>query len=262
MAKRICTLLLIVSLFTFTGCQQPNTGVSRLEPVRTYESIGPAQSPSLTPAGEVDIVEDLQAHRQAYKQSMEILVRYYEKTGNNTKLNWAQKELGALNAMPQYSYIIPGLALNESTQTASIREADMLFDDAKSFEQQATPIGNIVTNDNAYRLALRRFEQIIKQYPTSDKIDDAAFEAGKISEHFKDYMIALDYYKSAYKWNPELTYPARFRAARILDKYMHRYSEALELYKEAIEKEAIYGQNLEWKLNAEKRISALEKEIN
>jgi len=262
MAKRICTLILIVSLFTFIGCQQSDSGISRLEPTRSYQSIGPAQSPSLTPSGEVDIVEDLEAHRQSYKQSMEILVRYYEKTGNNTKLNWAQKELNALNIMPQYSYIIPGLNLRQSPQTASIREADMLFDDAKSFEQQATPIGSLVTNENAYRLALRRFEQIIKQYPTSDKIDDAAYEAGKISEHFKDYTIAYDYYKSAYKWNPDTPYPARFRAARILDKYMHRYSEALDLYKEAIDKEATYGQNLEWKLNAEKRITALEKEVN
>ena len=262
MAKRICTLILIVSLYTFTtGCQQPNAGRSRLEPPRKYQSIGTAQSPNLTPAGEVDIVEDVGANREAYKQSLEMLVRYYEKTGNNTKLNWAQKELNALNVMPWYNYIPAVVTPDQARQTISIRDADMLYEDALSFEQQATPIGELVVNKNAYRQALARFEQLIKQYPTSDKIDEAAFEAGKISEYFKDYTIALDYYKRAYKWNPDTTYPARYRAARILDKYMHRYSEALALYKEAIEKESIYGQNLEWKLNAEERISALEKTV-
>ena len=262
MAKRICTLILIVSLYTFTGCQQADMGRSRLEPPRTYPSTGTAQSPSLTPAGEIDIVEDIESHRQAYKQTLEMLVRYYEKTGNNTKLNWAQKELNALNIMPQYSYIIPVVTPGEYRATTSIQEADMLFDDAKAFERQATPIADLVTSENTYRLALSRFEQLIKKYRTSDKIDDAAFEAGKISEYFKDYTIALDYYKSTYTWDPETRYPARFRAARILDKYMHRYSEALELYNEAIEKETRWGTNLEWRKNAEGRIRELEKLVD
>ena len=42
---------------------------------------------------------------------------------------------------------------------------------------------------------------------------------------------------------------------------MHRYSEALELYKEAIDKETRYDSNLEWRKNAEERISALEKMV-
>jgi tetratricopeptide (TPR) repeat protein len=262
MAKRICTLILIVSLFTFIGCQQPDTGRSRLEPPRTYISIGTAQSPNLTPAGEIDIVEDVEAHRQAYKQALEMLVRYYEKTGNNTKLNWAQKELNALNVMLQYNYVIPGVNPKEYRQTTSIREADMLYEDALAFEQQATPIGQLVVSENAYRLALGRFEQLIKKYPTSDKIDDAAYKAGVITEHFRDYMIALDYYQSAYTWDPDTPYPARFRAARILDKYMHRNAEALTLYKEAIKLETRYDSNLEWRRNAEERIRALEKVVD
>ena len=262
MAKRICTLILIVSLFTFIGCQQPDTGRSRLEPPRTYPTMGRAQSPNLSQAGEIDIVENVESNRQAYKVALEVLVRYYEKTGNNTKLNWAQKELNALNVMTQYNYIIPVVTPKQSRATTQIQEADMLYDDALAFEQQATPIGQLVISENAYRLALSRFEQLIKKYPTSDKIDDAAYKAGVITEHFRDYTIALDYYRSAYTWDPDTPYPARFRAARILDKYMHRYSEALELYKEAIEKETRYDSNLEWRKNAEERISALEKMVD
>ena len=167
MAKRICTLILIVSLYTFTGCQQPNSGDSRRLSPRTQPTLGTAPTINVTQAGEIDIVEDVETHRQAYKQTLEMLVRYYEKTGNNTKLDWAQKELNALNVMPQYSYIIPVVTSRQYRATTSIQEADMLFDDAKAFERQATPLIDLVTNENFYRLALSRFEQLIKKYQPS-----------------------------------------------------------------------------------------------
>ena len=113
MAKRICTLILIVSLVTFIGCQQPNSGNSRKISPRTQPSLGTSNQVNITQAGEIDIVEDVESHRQAYKQTLEMLVKYYEETGNNTKLNWAQKELNALNVMTQYSYIIPVVTAGE-----------------------------------------------------------------------------------------------------------------------------------------------------
>ena len=108
-------------------------------------------------------------------------------------------------------------------------------------------------------MALTKFEQLITKYPSSDKIDDAAYQAGEISEYFKDYSIALDYYQRAYSWDPDTPNPARFRAAKILDKHMHRNAEALELYKKAIEVEGRFGKNREWKDFAEERIEELQK---
>ncbi|MHC4580675.1 MAG: tetratricopeptide repeat protein, partial [Planctomycetota bacterium] len=105
----------------------------------------------------------------------------------------------------------------------------------------------------------QNYNRLIKEHPTSDKIDDAAYKAGVIMEEFKDYVVALDYYQSAYKWDPETIHPARFRAARILDKQLHRYAEALELYQEAIRVEARFDKYRQWKEYAEMRIREIQK---
>jgi tetratricopeptide (TPR) repeat protein len=228
-------------------------------PDRTMPSIGTSRTVNLTPAGEIDIVEDVATSRQAYREGLEMLVRYYTKTGNNHKLDWAEKELNALNVMPQYNYIVPVVAPNTYRATTMNPDADLLYEDARLQKEQAEVLGKAIVNKNMYRLALRKFEDVIVRYPTSDKIDDAAYMAGEISEYFRDYSIALDYYQRSYTWDPDTPHPARFKAARILDKYMHRNAEALELYKKAIDTEGRYDKYRELKTAAEERINALEK---
>lgn len=260
MAKRICTVIIIVSLYFLPGCQNPNSGTSRMLPHRTMPSIGTSRALILTPAGEIDIVEDVAASRQAYREGLEMLVRYYTKTGNNHKLDWAKRELHDLNVMHQYNYIVPVVASKDFRATAMIPDADLLYEDARLQKEGAEPLGATVFVDkNAYRMALRKFEDVIVKYPTSDKIDDSAYMSGEISEYFKDYSIALDYYQRAYTWDPDTPHPARFKAARILDKYMHRNAEALELYKKAVETEGRYDKYRELKTAAEERINALQK---
>ena len=260
MAKRICTVTLIVLLNVLVGCQGSNSGDSRRLPPRTRPSIGTGNTVNLTEAGEIDIVEKIAASRLAYKQGLEMLVRYYTKIGNNHKLDWANKELRALNVMPWYNYIVPVVAPNTYRATTSNPDADLLYEDARLQKEGAEPLGSTMFVDkNAYRMALRKFEDVIKKYPNSDKIDDSAYMAGDISEYFKDYSIALEYYQRAYTWDPDTSHPARFKAARILDKYMHRNAEALELYKKAVETEGRYDKYRELKTVAEERINALQK---
>ena len=259
MAKRICTVILIVSLYVLPGCQGPNSGTSRRLPPRTQPSLGRGNTLSLTKAGEIDIVEDVAASRQAYRQGLELLVRYYTKTGNNHKLDWAKSELHDLNVMRQYNYIVPVVTPKTYRATTTIPDADLLYEDARLQKERAEILSKAIVNKDGYRMALRKFEDVIKKYPNSDKIDDAAYMAGEISEYFKDYSIALEYYQRAYTWDPDTSHPARFKAARILDKHMHRNAEALELYKKAIETEGRYDRYRELKTNAEERISALQK---
>jgi len=228
-------------------------------PDRTRPTLGTGSPVKLTEVSEIDIVEQIAANRQAYRQGLEKLVRYYTKTGNNEKLDWANKELRALNVMPQYDYIVPVVAPKRYRATTSIPDADLIYEDASLQKNQAERLGQLFVNKDLYRMALRKFEDLIKKYPSSDKIDDAAYQAGEISEYFKDYSIALDYYQCAYTWDPDTPHPARFRAAKILDKHMHRNAEALELYKKAIETEGRYGKYLEWKNFAEERIEDLQK---
>ena len=49
----------------------------------------------------------------------------------------------------------------------------------------------IITNEDMLRVALDKYNQLIRKHPPSDKIDDAAYRAAGIYEYFKDYTIAI-----------------------------------------------------------------------
>lgn len=223
-------------------------------PTRTRTSIGAAGVVTVVDAGETDFVEQIAVNRQAYRQGLQLLVGYYTRIGNNMKLNWAKEELSGLDSIPQYKYIIEaesaGANLRAST---SIPEADEIYQDALDLHKEAGAL-IVVKNDDLLRLAADKYNRLIKRFPSSDKIDDAAYKAGEIYEYFKDYSIALLYYKRAYQWDPGTMHPARFRAARILDKRLHRYAQALELYREAIKTEGAYERHRKWTEFAEQRI--------
>ncbi len=251
MVKAILTAVLIILLNVLVGCGDADR--SQLMPARTGTSLGSVSAVKVANAGEADIIEQVVVNRLAYRQGLELLVEHYTRMGNNMKLRWAEKELAALDTMPQYNYIVEaGLAGPDLKASTSIREADYLYYDALELEEKAGPF----KNENLLRRALDKYNQLIRRYPSSNKIDDAAFRAGGIYEHFKDYTIALLYHQRAYQWDPETIHPARFRAAFILDKRLHRRAEALEVYQQAVKKESGYER---WNEFAEKRIRELTK---
>jgi tetratricopeptide (TPR) repeat protein len=256
MARIVLSVAIIVLLSVSLGCQQADSGRGRLIPSQgTTAAIGT----NISQAGETDIVEQIAINRRAYQQGLELLIRYYTRTGNNMKLRWANEELTALDLIPQYKYIIVAETLESNLRAStSIPEADDLYQDAQKLEREATVL-LIGKNNDKLREALDKYDRLIRAYPTSDKIDDSAYNAGVIYEYFKDYSIALLYFKRAYQWDPETPYPARFRSARILDKRLHRNAEALELYREAINTEGKYGKRRIWVEYAQERIQALYK---
>ncbi|UCG46768.1 MAG: tetratricopeptide repeat protein [Phycisphaerales bacterium] len=254
MARTILTAVIIILLNLLVGCRPVDSGEGRIMPVGGTPPDKPAPVVSFTGAGEVDIVEQVAVNRQAYRQGLLALVDYYTKTGNSMKLGWAKRELEALDTMPKYKYIIEADVVDAKlTPSVSIPEADQLYSEAVALQQEGEKMV-VVKDDNKLRLALDKYNELIRRYPSSDKIDDAAFRAGGIYDYFKDYSIALLYYQRAYQWNPETTEPARFRAAYILDQHMHRRAEALELYKEALETEGRFGRFRSWREYAEQRI--------
>jgi tetratricopeptide (TPR) repeat protein len=255
MARIAFVAALIVSLSFLVGCES-NTGRSQLVTVPTGTPTGSTGPVNIAEAAEVDLVEQMAVHRQAYRQGLELLVQYYSRTGNYEKLGWAKKELGALNTMPQYKYFIEAEVLQANLKaTTLIAEADMLYQEAVQLEKEAGPLP-IGKNEEKLRLALDRYNQVISRHPASDKIDDAAFKAGQIYEYFKDYNIALLYYQRAYQWDPETPYPARFKAAYVLEKYLYRRAEALEHYRQAIKEEREFA---EWVKFADGQIKELTK---
>ena len=234
MARIILTVLLVVLVNVLVGCNGVDSGKSQLEPagaggLRTAEV-------AIVAGSEADIVEQMIINRLAYRQGLEALIKQYGRTGNDTKLIWARKELSALDSIPKYNYVIEaGVAGADLRATSGIVEADYIYKEGVELQKRGGGL-LVIKDDNLLRSALVKYNQLIKMHPSSDKIDDAAFKAAGIYEHFKDYSIAVVYYKRAFEWDPETPYPARFKAAYILDRRLHRREEALELYQEALKK--------------------------
>lgn len=259
MARKGCTVILIVLLSVMVGCQDVDRGRGQRVPQGSRRALGPAKVVDITGTSEADLVEKMAVNRQAYYQGLELLAGYYMRTGNNLKLEWAQKELDALNTMPKYNYIIEASVAPQNLKPReSIPGADDIYFEAEKLDKEAGTLP-ILKNENQLRLALEKYNDVIKKYPTSDKIDDAAYKAGVIYEYFKDYTIALLYFKRTFQWDPETPHPARFRAARILDQRLHRNAEALQLYQQAVKIEGQFDRYREWREFAEKRIRALQK---
>ncbi|HUS73140.1 MAG TPA: hypothetical protein VMY06_08745 [Sedimentisphaerales bacterium] len=252
MAKTILTAVLIVLLNVLVGCRGVDTGRSQLAP--TYPGTAPVVS--ITSTGEADIIEQVSLNRQAYRQGLELLINYYTRMGNSMKLDWAKKELAGLEAVIQYNYVIEGVFAGPRLKAdTSIPEADALYEEASQIEKSAGPLP-FLKDEKTLRLALNKYNQLIEKYSTSDKIDDAAFRAAGIYEYFKDYTIAVSYYKRAYQWDRYTIHPARYKAAYVLDRKLHQREEALQLYQEVLKDEVLSPHYKEF---AKRRIRVLTK---
>jgi tetratricopeptide (TPR) repeat protein len=259
MARLVLITLIFFLTFVLVGCSGVDTGRAQIVPSPAVTVSGPTVD--LTKTTEADLAEQMAANRQAYHRGLEVLVQHYTKTGNNMKLTWAQKELDALDEIPQYNYVVEATVAGPNLRASKgISEADYLYNDAVRLEEQAGQFV-VVKNDNLLRLALDKYNQLISKFPGSDKIDDAAFHAAGIYEHFKDYTIAVLYYQRTYQWDPQTNYPARFKAAQILDKYLGRRAEALQLYQEALDEITRSGQHPQWQQYAEQRTKELAGEV-
>ncbi|MHC4741652.1 MAG: tetratricopeptide repeat protein, partial [Planctomycetota bacterium] len=215
MARILITGLLIVLLNVMAGCGGADKGKSQ---IKARRDTGPMIK--VASAAEADLIEQVAINRQAYQRAVETLLGHYESTGNALKSRWAKKELDALRTMTQYDYIIDAtIAGPELRATAAIPEADEMYEEAVRLHKDAQKFV-VVKNKDTLRLALDKYNEVIRKHPTSDKIDDAAYQAGTIYEHFKDYSIALVYYQRTYQWEPANPYPARFRAAALFDRHM------------------------------------------
>ncbi len=258
MTRIVVTAAMIALLTVIVGCQNPNQGTSQRLPGRetpTVQATTPMPVEMVASADEIDLVEQMAAQRQAYRGSLEKLIQYYDTRGANDKLVWARTELQALDRIPQYRYIVEAQVLPPDLKpSAKIQAADELYTKAVDTERRAGVLPWPLKDEELLRAALTQYSELLGKYPTSDLIDDAAYNMAGIHEYFKDYVIALQFYQRVYQWDPATKYPARFKAAAILDYRLHRRAEALQLYQEAIVKEA---QFTDLKASAERRIQAL-----
>jgi len=255
MTRIVTTAAVILILIAAIGCTS-DTGISQRLPQRSNVSVNtPSDPPLPTPStsNEIDLVEQMSKYRQEYRRSLQALIQHYDAMGNHEKTMWAKQEVEALDRIPQYRYITTADMPENLKATERIPAADQLYEEAEKLRRDAGVLP-VLKDEEYLRAALDKYNQLIREYPSSDKIDDAAFRMGEIHENFRDYTLALTCYQRAYQWDASTPYPARFKAASVLDRRLHRRAEALQLYQEAIVKES---QFVDRKLMAEQRIKEL-----
>jgi len=256
MARTISTVVLIVFLNVLVGCHSADSGKGQVVPKAEKQLLKPAPVIKAQTPAETDIIEQVAINRQAYRRALKSLVDHYTNTGNAMKLAWAEKEFAALNDVKQYNYIIEAsVAGPDLKATTSIELADYMYDEALRLEKRAKRL-IVITDEDLLRIALGKYNELVKKHPSSDKIDNAAFRAAGIYEHFKDYTIALLYYQRTYQWDPQTSCLAEFKAAYILDQRLSRRSEALRLYQKALKKGGLTKNEKKF---VEERIAALTK---
>jgi TolA-binding protein len=207
-------------------------------------------------ASEVNAVKRVIAGRREYQASLEALRALYANNGDIEKLRWTEDELKQFHRIPKHAYVLdldvpgPGLRAEQN-----IPAANDLYRRAMEFKDRGFGSDYV---DNQIRAELL-LQQLINQYPTSNKIGDAAYQLGDIYESraFRQYRRAAAYFERCFQWNPNTTFDARLRAARIHDKALSERGKAIELYKMV----TTFDTDPKWIQEAQRRLSELNERV-
>ena len=219
------------------------------------------QDISIADAKEVDLVEELLTHRAMYHRTLKALHEYYRASGYETKRAWAAKELADVNRIKPFRYVMSGeIPSDQLTPRDSIPAADELYRRGLALLDEGGHKTPVFYRRNKMTEALAVFRELIETYPSSDKIDDAAFFSGEIhKEYFKgEESLAVRWYERAFTWDSQTPHPARFQAAAVYDLRLKHRDRALELYHDVIEHETFNRSNVSF---AMRRISELTREM-
>ena len=197
---------------------------------------------STADATELDLVEEMMKHRAMYARYLQALERYYREHGYETKASWARSELYDLRTFVKpYRYIIDSDTPQASIRPSeSIPEADRLYEEARKLMIKGGHHDPIFYNEATQKQAMAKFKELVERYPTSDKVASAAYYIAEIYKEYnqeRDNILAIEWYKKAIAWDPDLDHPAWSHAAHIYDFRLHEREKALEWYQMVLEKE-------------------------
>jgi TolA-binding protein len=184
------------------------------------------------PGAELALVERVVDSRQQYEESLVKLIDQYSQTGQDRKRRMAEDELSDLRKVSKYDYVaLLDVLTTTPKPIRSIPEADRLFTDGMTYKNYPADLF-VFGKKERLEKSLRKFQQLILQYPESDKVAEAAYRMAEIYEgaSFNEYYLAARYYEAAFRWNPKLPYPALWRAAQNYDARLHNYAEAVRVY--------------------------------
>jgi tetratricopeptide (TPR) repeat protein len=179
---------------------------------------------------EVELVERILAARRDYQSTLEQLRLHYIKVGDLERSRWVEDELREFHRMNKKAYSLELDVPPPTLQAAqNIPDANELFRRAMGYKDKGW--GNDYI-DNQRRAEIL-FQQLLTQYPQSDKIGEAAYQLGDLYESraFKQPRRAAHYFERSFQWHPQTQNDARIRAARLYDKQLLERDKALEIYR-------------------------------
>lgn len=268
---RLSLVVALASLVLLGGCNVDGMwGGSQAHATDDYsreELLAPPASShtfdlNVANAREADLVEAVVQNRNEYHAALHRLRAYYAREGDGTKLTWADAEIAGLQKVQPFRYILEAeVAERDLRPTESIPGANSMFEHGRSLMREGGGNVPVFFRQDKMVAAARTFRELIQRYPTSDKIDDAAFYLGEIhKEYFKDQEpIAVRWYERAIEWNPQIPHPARFQAAVVYDFRLHDRDRALELYRQVVERETQDRTNVDF---ATRRIGQLSQDLS
>jgi TolA-binding protein len=185
---------------------------------------------------EIGMVKRVISARREYQIALEQLHAQYDSVGDAERRKWAETELLAFHRVPQPAYIIdldiagPGLHPDQN-----VPAANELYRKAMTYKGRG--FGSDL-QDNNIRAELL-FQQLLNQYPTSNKCSDAAYQLADIYEYRKppQYRRSAAYFERCVQWNPATQFDARLRAARLYDRQLSDRAKAVEIYKDVMSHE-------------------------
>ena len=229
-----CSRLSVVAsvvLIGLSACNQPQKKVDE-QVVQAPEADLPDMS--IIATEEIDLVRDVLSHRAEYHRNLRRLRDYYGTNGFEMKRRWATFELSGLEKVRPYGYVeehdVPLESLKPSDQDVG---ADALYDQGLDLMRQGGHGLPSPPKPQILAQAYRTFASMIQEHPSSDKIDDAAFQCAEIlRQHFPSRQTdAVRWYERCFTWNPQTDRPARLRAAILYDYSLDNRDRALELYR-------------------------------
>jgi len=258
--RRAAVLLpAVMSTIFILGCEgigrKHDTRVLDIQPPPEDTGMATAQPPSELP-NFPDLVEQMLANRltllsvrNLYFEQLLELERAYLLAGDSVKANWARHQRERLEEVDvePYPYLTaaPPEHRAEVAPEELIPEADEIFNNAYSLLKEIRTIpaaGFLGPNKKKAQKALGMFKRVLREYPTSDKVDDCAFCCGELYKEYlrdddPDNELAIRYYKWAYTLDPQTPHAARFQCAVVYDFRRHDRTRAIELYHQVLETE-------------------------
>ena len=186
---------------------------------------------------ESDIVEALVGYRQTYRKSLESLVGVLKGAKDVKYWTQAKRELRELISVNKYMYLrdadTPGVELRAREKIAA---AEKLYSQALELKKKSGGFG-----DHRYETqsAMEGFRRLIREYPNSERIDDAAYQIGELCRvNLRDYQRAIRWYECVVAWDAATQLRANLRIAEIYDKRLENRLTALDYYGQALKIEA------------------------